>query len=1442
MRNALLFVCLLFSFLHGSLVAVFAMEEPWYRIENGRPIYTRSYRTGLDPAYGKPGQHGLVWYAAFDGNLTSQGMNPEDPGQLLTVEGTVEGAADHLEYIPGLRGQALMVKANTAGETGAQGVTFHGLDKITASSRGTLVVWMYTKDGSFTDEHNNFFETGCMNLLVWTHWEMVISGRGWSQKVYGPVQLASNDFKGWNMYAFTWVDGDVRVYANGMPFHQGKGHPIPGLPYVRLHLNGPTMKSRAFDEVAVYNRPLTVGELRQQYLAMLKPETDQRLLVPRVKNAVHINGNIDEAEWAGASEVTGLLESAPTGETGSAQLSDPQNSFLVQYDEKNLYVAIRSPWPEAILQSRQLTTGLTGALKTAAHARDQVDPSKEDAFTLLVSPLDKGGTPGKVYTVIVNSRNQITDGVYASSAKPLPALDTSWDVNAQIATREDEQGGIWVCEAAIPWEDMGIAPGAGQSVGFNVARSWKLLKSGMDAWASGTRPITIFPVSYTSTPFRPIFDLDEQIPLGIITFGAEAPVIRVRKLGDLLKGRLDFQAVISNPTAQPISLQVQLLTNTSLVLQNQTITLEAGREFAFTSTGQLESYSDTALIFEVRNAQKQLIARNEWTCVRPQSFDAFLQPFPSVGKLVANLDCAFLAGVEPNTLHAVIIITDATGKTVHTVKSDPFVSYRKAVEISTADLLVGQYQLDIKVFAADTLIAEEKDIPYVKQPLPSWLGNRYGYNFTTVPAPFTPVKRESTSVSVWERKYDFGNKILPMQITTLGMPVLRAPVRLSLTLSDGRIIHSDMLKGTLSWNPEPSIIVRSWDNTGLPRNVRQRVSPDIRAEGLAVVRDGDVQLQNRFWVEFDGLIWSELQISGPKNLNVVKAVLEVPYTAAFSDVIHPTLGRIPANGTISEPRITWIGNGYGGVQVGIQSNLWGVADIGKAQHIIMTPDGATLQLTLLDTAMPLDQLPPATVSLQATPVKARYPNYRRMIWYLDGSNTYFDIAGWYPPGQEFVPCPDNFYTPSRLIRPFKTNLSVPKEQWPANWKDGPLSYGAVYVTATGMNISTPEGQDFKEEWLIHASPDDRTIPGDTIIRTSTCPQSYRDYYLWRHGRLMEQMPYASLYYDCLDNGGPEDNNPYLAGTPGFLQRNLAARELAQRLYTLVKDKFPDGIMFDHTVWNNTMFSKSFTDFQLEGEQLWPLYKPGMRNVKGIVTMDTYRAHYMGLNFGRIGCWDPKLGNQPHTMRSTQRKLGPCISQHMQSIVMLHDSSFGIETYAFPTEHLEPLKNALIRYNWGSQYLTIPYWDQAIVTLSKPAEAKEPWQGLYATFYVEPAGGVKTKPVDSTGYYIREMNGPANRVICIFSNETDWTGEMRVKLDWKKLGLSPNRITAENAVHRYKVRYTDPNAVDSNEVTLPEGSLVYEDDPTEFARIEGDTLIFPITAWNYRMIVLTPKLR
>jgi len=59
--------------------------------------------------------------------------------------------------------------------------------------------------------------------------------------------------------------------------------------------------------------------------------------------------------------------------------------------------------------------------------------------------------------------------------------------------------------------------------------------------------------------------------------------------------------------------------------------------------------------------------------------------------------------------------------------------------LDVSELPYGKYTLSAEMLADDAVVAGQKK-SYTHNPLPDWLGNEYGWNFDTVPAPFTPVE------------------------------------------------------------------------------------------------------------------------------------------------------------------------------------------------------------------------------------------------------------------------------------------------------------------------------------------------------------------------------------------------------------------------------------------------------------------------------------------------------------------------------------------------------------------------------------------------------------------------------------------------------------------------------------------------------------------------------
>jgi hypothetical protein len=79
--------------------------------------------------------------------------------------------------------------------------------------------------------------------------------------------------------------------------------------------------------------------------------------------------------------------------------------------------------------------------------------------------------------------------------------------------------------------------------------------------------------------------------------------------------------------------------------------------------------------------------------------------------------------------------------------------------------------------------------------------------------------------------------------------------------------------------------------------------------------------------------------------------------------------------------------------------------------------------------------------------------------------------------------------------------------------------------------------------------------------------------------------------------------------------------------------------------------------------------------------------------------------------------------------------------------------------------------------------------------------------------------------------------MRLKIDWKALGFEGSQgVTAVNAVHStgFAVETT------KNEKGEDVYKALFPPKPEETVRIEGDEVVFPMTPWNYRMIVLEKR--
>jgi len=89
----------------------------------------------------------------------------------------------------------------------------------------------------------------------------------------------------------------------------------------------------------------------------------------------------------------------------------------------------------------------------------------------------------------------------------------------------------------------------------------------------------------------------------------------------------------------------------------------------------------------------------------------------------------------------------------------------KGVDLSTTEIVPGQYKMVAKGFdtEGEEIARFEKELLRPEDPF--WFVENYGTkNF--VPKPWTPVKAEKKSCSIWGRTYQFNGGFIPEQMTT----------------------------------------------------------------------------------------------------------------------------------------------------------------------------------------------------------------------------------------------------------------------------------------------------------------------------------------------------------------------------------------------------------------------------------------------------------------------------------------------------------------------------------------------------------------------------------------------------------------------------------------------------------------------------------------------------
>ena len=230
------------------------------------------------------------------------------------------------------------------------------------------------------------------------------------------------------------------------------------------------------DEVSIYRRPLSAGEVQTCFAAgisQLVARSRPLLSIPVIAAAPTIDGKAPVAEWAKASRLRGFRLVQDKLQGDDAIGLDQGLSLLSSHDDARLYLAFQ----------RQMEAGVT--LVSAPRERD-ADLSQDDSVVVELAAVWNGiDKPTESYRFEVNLSGSRADAKVDKAGKADPSWNPEWQAAASAENLDR------VMEFAIPYAAMGRpAPVAGERWGIRLLSRTAIAGGGKSVAFWGGSPAT----------------------------------------------------------------------------------------------------------------------------------------------------------------------------------------------------------------------------------------------------------------------------------------------------------------------------------------------------------------------------------------------------------------------------------------------------------------------------------------------------------------------------------------------------------------------------------------------------------------------------------------------------------------------------------------------------------------------------------------------------------------------------------------------------------------------------------------------------------------------------------------------------------------------------------------------------------------------------------------
>jgi len=1037
-----------------------------------------------------------------------------------------------------------------------------------------------------------------------------------------------------------------------------------------------------------------------------------RLSFPLMQTPPTIDGTISEAEWAGAARTIGL------NSQHDMKLAAREAIFWVGAAASHLYVALKMELPPTgDLLNRAVPDG----------DRDITAALHDDSVELVIHP-HLGLTSGdrRYFHLIVNARGAMFDRSF-DPGNPQNPMTTAWRLKPwQFHNRLAD--GYWEVEMAIPFVSLGATEADLQHPwGLRVCRNWQ---RGWDQsrWEGVT-------AAYEDVPTMPQ-----------ITFDPEAPVVQVLNLRGNKAPQIEVS--VANPAAAGRPLRVRAFlsdtwSHNPATEMHKDLKLAAGAKQTITFSpphGGPEGDHHTIIrvtspderkVYYLRDFVWKLeVPAERWTTLKEdkQAIQLQFAVYPYYRKLKARVAIDSLTSRDKVTGAKLTFGPSGRPATSRPVVQAglQFRDYVAEAILDLPDLAAGSYTVAVSL-QGDGVPTEPVTAVYERRIFP-WEHNQLGLSRRVIP-PFTPITLQGKVLGTVLRDHTLGGTGVWDQVTSLGRPLLKAPMRW-VAAADGRdlavkpgdletVSRSDDFTVTsvnFALGRARATLRSEWDQDGMAKMTLSLPASSVQLDRLALeIPLDDAQMKYMhacgdglrfnyagFAPAGEGLVWD----SSKGNRNEIVGTF------------YPYL---------------WLGGGERGLAFFADSDRgYSLADKTPMIELVRQGGVLTLRVNFITKPTSLDQPRRLEFGLQATPVKPMPESpvsWRRWLnssapgpmvkpFTILGASYYYgalsynlipldhDLSIYQAFSQARNDGQFNEVFVKQWVEKYKRFTAPGSERWTffnnhiragmhtaasSPRKDGWLL--SPYTNPRGSGFDIPEWPTFQDEWL--QFPYYQRATTGAISYDVSPVRSYQDMAMWYYKEMMTVFDgiywdnlYLSSNFNTIAGGAWTDENGKVHPSMGL----WAMRDLVRRTAFLFHEEgrpvFANVVHMTNTCLVPVL---AFANINLDWE-----WQYGQRDFQDRFTPELTVAETIGRQCGNI----PLILSGGYY--SAPNELKPWLHRTRTGVCLVHE----LRAWDYQPKEMWDLYRRLFDFGYGEPDCRVyNYWDDGFPLQVEGVNAK-----------------------------------------------------------------------------------------------------------------------------------------